>query len=280
MKSGGTEDRVDDRAADSVMRAIDMVEERMGDEVGAEDMASAACYSPFYFSRLFARATGHSPYDYLMRRRVAAAAEEVVGGAMSLTEIALDHGFDLGDSFARAFRRCFGKLPSEARRDGSFPRKLARTAIARSYVEALLEEPFAPPRAAASGDEIIEGAWSVPASDGGSPPSFPEGEGVALIERDSSLGARRAFVGKAVALGTPPRVPSYPLSATIVPGGRRARFAIGADFARLEAAIEFAYRAWLPQSGRLRAPDYDQIETDGSGFISLVLPLEGGPDGS
>jgi transcriptional regulator GlxA family with amidase domain len=47
----------DGRAADSVMRAVDFVEERKGENIGVREMAEAACYSPFYFSRLFARAT-------------------------------------------------------------------------------------------------------------------------------------------------------------------------------------------------------------------------------
>lgn len=271
MREGGTESRVDGRAADSVLRAIDLVEEKMGEGIGAEDMAEAACYSPFYFSRLFARATGHSPYDYLMRRRVAAAAEDVAAGRGSLTEIALDHGFDLPDSFARAFRRCFGKLPSEARKEGAFPRKIARTMIARSYVEALLEEPFAPPEAALSGDTVIEGAWA-----GASPGAYASpGRGlVALVERDDSLGAARRFIGKAIVPGAAPGVPAYPLAATLIRGGRRARFAVGRDEARLGAAIEFAYRAWLPISGIASPPGLDAVETAEDGAISLCLPLD------
>jgi AraC-like DNA-binding protein len=129
---------VDRRSVDSILRAALLVEERMGEDMGVRDMADAACYSPFYFSRIFAEGTGHSPYDYLMRRRVASAAARVVSGEGSLTEIALDHGFEVQEGFARAFRRCFGLLPSEARERGRYPVPIARTMIGAPYVEAML----------------------------------------------------------------------------------------------------------------------------------------------
>jgi AraC-type DNA-binding domain-containing proteins len=127
------------RALDSVMRAIAFVEERFADSIGVADVADAACYSPFYFSRLFSEATGHAPYDYLIRRRVAIAARALVDGDRGVTEIALEHGFEVPDSFARAFKRCFGLLPSEARKVGFFPSVIARTRVERPYVAAMLE---------------------------------------------------------------------------------------------------------------------------------------------
>ncbi len=267
-----------ERAARSVMRAVDFVEERMSEDIGAQDMAAAACYSAFYFSRLFVRATGHAPYDYLMRRRVAAAAERVASGGGSITDIALGFGFDVPDTFARAFRRCFGCLPSDARKDGGYPRSIARTRIDRPYVEAMLNE--GPPSVAAESgrDMLVEGEWLSSGEEGGAL-AFAEG-GIMVVERDECLRPRKMLVGLrfepagAAGRGRPEGLgaPAFPRSASFVAGGSRARFGVE-GFGSLARAVEFAYRVWLPQSGRSAAPAFDLVEAGPGGSLSLVLPL-------
>jgi len=269
-----------ERAADSIMRAVDFVEERMSDDIGAQDMAEAACYSAFYFSRLFVRATGHAPYDYLMRRRVASAAERVAGGDRSITDIALGFGFDVPDTFARAFRRCFGRLPSEARREGGFPRQIARARISRSYVEYMLAE--GPPAAQAEEADDMAVVGERHRCGGSEPPGYPEEGKVMVVERDESLRPKSIFEAARAACAAsagqaPPALPapSFPQFASSIPGGPRARFR--ASPSTLPFVIEFAYRAWLPQAGRSAAPAFDLVEAGPGGVLSLVLPLPPGP---
>ncbi len=260
--------RPDRRARDSVLRALDFAEEGLGRPIGVADLARTACYSAFYFSRLFALATGHAPYDYLMRRRVAAAAEAVVGGEGSLTEIALEHGFEAPESFARAFRRCFGLLPSEARRAGSFPRRIARTRIGEAYVEALLEGAAAPPSAEEGPELLLAGGWDEGRLGGAAPRG---GASLALVERDEGLAPRRSLVGSAMPAGSAP--PPFPRAAAALAAGRRARFALPLGPSSLGAVVEFAYRAWLPQAFPGREPGFDLVELGERGAEALVLPL-------
>lgn len=258
----------DDRAVASVLRAVDLVEERMGDPIGVQEMAHAACYSPFHFSRLFARATGHAPYDYLMRRRVAAAAEDLVRGTGSVTEIALSRGFEVPDTFTRAFRRCFGLLPSDARRDGDYPRRIARTRIPRPYLEAMLHGGPYVPEAGSSDATVFVGTWGT-----GHEP--PEAGVTLLVERDADLRATRTFRGAV----EPPRIPAdrpapgFPRCATGLGAGPRARFRLGPRPDLLPFLLEYAYRAWLPSTGRTAAPAFDLVEADPGGNLAFVLPL-------
>jgi AraC-like DNA-binding protein len=262
--------RAGPRAADSAMRAVDFVEERLGEDVGAQDMAAAACYSPFYFSRLFAQATGHAPYDYLMRRRVAAAAEEVVSGSRSLIDIALDRGFGVPDTFARAFRRCFGLSPSEARREGAYPRQIARTRIERAYVEAMLKLGPPLPEHAPSASAAIEGTW---VSGDEAEAALPDlGRRVLIVERDGSLRPARALLGSYVPADRAGGAPEYPLASTSIAGGPRALFRV-ASAGGLGIAVEYAYRTWFPSTGRSRPPAFDIIEAGGLGALTLALPL-------
>lgn len=260
----------DERAADSVMRAVALVEDRMGECLGVGDMADAACYSPFYFSRLFARATGHAPYDYLMRRRVAASADEVATGSRSIIDIALAFGFEVPDTFARAFRRCFGLLPSEARRDGSYPRSIARTLVARPYVEAMLAGGPPIPEAVERVPMVVAGSW-IGGAEGGSPPRG----GIAIVERDGALRPARCFAGSPLPAGSGSEAPAYPAAATSIAGGRDARFLVGPP-ERLGFVVEYAYRAWWPSSGRALPSDFDLVADDGAGGLSLDLPLDCG----
>jgi AraC-like DNA-binding protein len=272
---------VDGRAVESVLRAVDFVEERMGEGIGAQDMALAACFSQFYFSRLFAQATGHSPYDYLMRRRVAAAAEEIVGGSRSLTDIALDLGFEVPDTFARAFRRCFGSLPSEARRSGSYPRALARTKVERPYLEAMLGGAIAPPTRIELKGEVLAGRGRdgpFASAAGGS-----GGETHELIELDAEGRVCGCLAGR---ISSADSTPAFPLWSTRLPRGEAARFRVGRGGDEGDRDIgllrEFAYRAWLPSQGRVLAPRVEILELDPAtgAPLALVLPLHGAEGGA
>lgn len=254
------------RVVDSVLRALTLVEEAMDSDIGVSDMAEAACYSPFYFSRLFALATGHAPYDYLMRRRVAAAAEDIVSSDRSLTEIALNRGFEVSESFARAFRRCFGILPSEARKTGEYPRRIARTPLDRAYLVEMLEAPPAPPEALHSENRVIVGEYR----DGS------EGN-LLVVERDGGLRPRTCFAGSSLfAEEHDPgeaSIPDYPRGLTRLPAGPYLRFRVGGDQRRLSFILEFAYRSWLPASGTAASHAYDIVTRNETGFLSLELPL-------
>jgi AraC-like DNA-binding protein len=259
----GREDR---RAADSVLRALSLVEREYSRGLGLADMAAAACYSPYYFSRLFARATGHSPYDYLMRRRAAIAAERVAGDSSSLIDIALDSGFDTPDGMARAFRRCFGASPSEARKSGCYPRALARTPISRAFVEEALARPLPSP-----GPDILPGIVldSICAESGGGGGLEPR---IAIAQRDGSLGPLRPYSGFKRQSGVAAPA-SYPGNSASLPGGRLAVFQVGDFPGRLEFTIEFAYRTWLPSSGRTSLPDFDMVEYSGDVPLRLSVYL-------
>lgn len=233
----------------------------MGRDIGLSDMARAACYSQFYFSRVFIQATGHSPYDYLMRRRVAAAAEEVAAGNASIVDIALRYGFGSPDTFARAFRRCFGLLPSEARRSGTYPRAVARTRISRGYVESALARPFGPPEDIRAEALRLDGAGAVPGE-----------RRFDVAQRDGDLAPLNAFSGAARPIGGSP-APAYPARSVVLAAGRRARFPVRGGLPGLAFALEYAYRAWFPLSGIGHAPDFDLVEWEDGEPVRLSLSL-------
>jgi AraC family transcriptional regulator len=99
-------------------RALDFIESHLREPVGVADMAAAVSYSLYHFCRTFKAATHFTPYDYLMRRRIAEAAREVLTSERKLIDIAFDYRFNNPETFSRAFKRVMGMQPTQWRKQG------------------------------------------------------------------------------------------------------------------------------------------------------------------
>lgn len=73
--------------------------------------------SSFYISRKFREISGMQLRDYLRYRRLAFALKELRETRKGILDIALDYGFASHEAFSRAFKRAYGILPSEYRRN-------------------------------------------------------------------------------------------------------------------------------------------------------------------
>ena len=95
------------------MRALTYVEANLGERFSLETLAEAAGMSRFHFARVFRIATGYSPMQFLMRRRVARGKEILSQGDMSICDVAALLGFCDQSHFTRTFRRVAGMSPRE-----------------------------------------------------------------------------------------------------------------------------------------------------------------------
>jgi AraC family transcriptional regulator len=98
-----------------IQRAIDFIEAHLQEEITLPQIASAAGYSLFHFMRMFNRMVHHTPYDYLMRRRLSEAARQLASTPRRITDISQDYCFNNLETFSRAFRRMFDMQPSQWR---------------------------------------------------------------------------------------------------------------------------------------------------------------------
>jgi len=99
--------------------ALDFIESHLREPVGVADMAAAVSYSLYHFCRTFKAATHFTPYDYLMRRRIAEAAREVLASERKLIDIAFDYQFNNPETFSRAFKRVMDVQPTQWRKQGA-----------------------------------------------------------------------------------------------------------------------------------------------------------------
>ena len=80
-----------------------------------EDLQDVAHMSRSNLMRVFRKATGQAPIDYLIRLRIQKAMELLRNTDLSITEIALETGFNDGNYFSRQFNKLIGNTPSAYR---------------------------------------------------------------------------------------------------------------------------------------------------------------------
>ncbi|MCC3356058.1 AraC family transcriptional regulator [Bacillus sp. REN16] len=101
---------------ESLQSAIDFMEDHLLEDVSIEEIASHANASPFHFQRTFSILTDITVGDYLRRRRLSLAAEELTKTETKIIDLAYKYGYDTPEAFTKAFRKQHGVSPSDVRK--------------------------------------------------------------------------------------------------------------------------------------------------------------------
>lgn len=96
-------------------QVLDYLEDNLEGTADIEKAAGLANCSLFHFCRMFEVVFSVSPAEYLRRRRLSRAALDIAAGRDKVIDVALRYGWDSPESFTKAFKRCFGITPSEAK---------------------------------------------------------------------------------------------------------------------------------------------------------------------
>jgi AraC-like DNA-binding protein len=80
------------------------------------EAAGQACLSPFHYHRMFVRAFGETPHEFLTRRRMDRAKELLARDECPVTEVCLAVGYESLGSFSSLFRSAVGRSPLEYRK--------------------------------------------------------------------------------------------------------------------------------------------------------------------
>ncbi|MER7760669.1 AraC family transcriptional regulator [Streptomyces sp. NPDC097619] len=99
-------------------RLVDLVEERLDQEVDVGGLAGRLGTTEYHLRRMFSSLAGMPLSEYVRRRRMTVAAAEVVRGDGDLLGIAVRYGYGSTEAFGRAFRAVHGAGPRDVRRDG------------------------------------------------------------------------------------------------------------------------------------------------------------------
>ena len=258
-----TTDKVVQRYHDRMQRVLDHIDRHADGDLDLTTLSAIAAFSKYHFHRQFSSIFGIAIGRYVQLVRLKRASYRLAFRSdASVTEIALDAGYDSPEAFARVFRQRFGQLPSRFRLSPDWESWLAALGpldLARSV--SMQNTPFS--------------LDAVTIADRAPTP-------VAMMEHrgdPAMLGATiQRFIAWRKANGLPPRANAtftifhcdprttaaadYQLSLCVatdrdiagsemgvIPGGRRAVLRVVGHSDDLEPAALFLYRDWLPQSG-------------------------------
>jgi AraC family transcriptional regulator len=101
---------------ESLQKAIDYMEKHLLDHITIEDIAKQANMSTFHFQRTFTILTDISVGEYLRRRRLTLAGQELLTTNCKIIDLAYKYGYDTPEAFSKAFRLQHGVTPSEIRK--------------------------------------------------------------------------------------------------------------------------------------------------------------------
>src|SRR6266404_8667479 len=97
-------------------RISSYIEDNLGSNIRATDLAGIVQLSTSHFFRAFRNSFGEAPLAYIMKRRILRAQEMMLSSRYSLLRIALECGMCDQAHFTRVFRRIVGINPNTWRR--------------------------------------------------------------------------------------------------------------------------------------------------------------------
>lgn len=102
---------------ESIQKAIDYIEANLIiSNLTTYDIAKVANSSVFHFQRMFSILTDHTVSDYIRRRRLTLAAQDLISTDEKIIDLALKYGYETPEAFTKAFRKQHGVSPTEARK--------------------------------------------------------------------------------------------------------------------------------------------------------------------
>ncbi len=112
---GGRAAAPNGRESRLIAAAVHAIDEDPTREHSLDALARAARLSRYHFLRIFRRATGATPRQYLIQARMRRAAARLSATRDPITDVALDSGFGDISTFNRRFRAVFGVSPRQFR---------------------------------------------------------------------------------------------------------------------------------------------------------------------
>ena len=99
---------------------LEYIESHLKEDISADEVAKATFISLSLLQKIFKQTFNYGVKEYIVKRRIALAAQEFVTTKATVLEIALNYGYSTCESFGRTFKKVYGCLPSDFRKSGKF----------------------------------------------------------------------------------------------------------------------------------------------------------------
>ncbi|QVK16958.1 effector binding domain-containing protein [Mycoplasmatota bacterium] len=100
-----------------IQKSIDYIEINLENEIDLKEVAKEAFMSFSNFYRIFFALTGHGVKEYIRKRRISLASEDVLLNKETIMSIAVKYGFSSSDTFSKAFKNIVGCNPTTFMKD-------------------------------------------------------------------------------------------------------------------------------------------------------------------
>lgn len=102
---------------DGMNMAVDYLEANITEKLDIEKVAKIALSSTFHFQRMYHMITGVTIAEYVRRRRLTLATQDILAGE-KIIDVAYKYGYETPEAFTKAFGKMHGISPSAAREPG------------------------------------------------------------------------------------------------------------------------------------------------------------------
>jgi AraC family transcriptional regulator len=250
----------------AISKALDFVEENLREEITVADMAAAAGYSLYHFSRTFNGVVHHTPYDYMMRRRLSESARDLVETDRRIIDVALDYRFNNPETYSRAFKRMFGVQPSQRKEQGWVDERFLMCRWTLEHLEHINKGDYLKPVAeekdafqvagvmtlVQNGQKVILQLWEILAQELAGMHGVRNYCGITWYLESWKEGR---FFYMAAAEIDPAEIPYSALVVKTIPSSRYAKFVHKGRREDFGLTLDYIYQTWLPKSGeRLARP--------------------------
>jgi len=260
----------------AMIQAIDFIESNLKQGIGVADVADAVSYSLYHFSRMFNRVIHHTPYDYLMRRRLSESARELVDTDKKIIEVAFDYRFNAPETYSRAFKRMFGVQPHQWRKRGPLDRRALMCRLTPEHIAHVNKGDYLKPTLVERDAFRLAGLMTLVRDD---PAVIPQiwhtvakelkriqdadvtGRYYGVVWYPSGWQERGYLYMAAIETGSLDTTGS-PLVAKTLRPSKWARFVHKGPYRDLKLTQDYIYQTWLPQSGEHLAT---ALEVEGYG---------------
>jgi len=249
-----------------MQRVLDHIHQHLDGDLDLEALSRVAAFSKFHFHRQFTATFGLSVHRYVQLARMKDASHRLAAGdATSVTDIALDAGYDAPDAFARAFRQRFGQSPSSFRKSPDWgawlsalgPLDNARNKLMKIiFTEddvAIRDVPSTPVAMIEHrGDRALIGDTRQRFMDWSKETGLSRANSASyMVFRSERTPANPDdySMDLCVATDQPIAANDSQVKAGTIPGGRCAVLRYPGNTNNLEPAAHYLYRDWLPKSG-------------------------------